>query len=773
MEKVLSNTVSNPLAFMNGGGEMGVLTRALNWSETLVGPPEYWPKSLQAALAIILHSKFPMFIFWGRHHICFYNDAYRPSLGKDGKHPVILGQPGKEAWGEIWNVIYPLIQQVLNGGDATWSDDQLLPIYRNGTLEDVYWTYSYSRIPDDEGQPGGVLVTCVETTEKVLNQQRLSESNDLMVFSTEAAELGTWDYNPLTGKFTCNDRIKAWFGLAQNEETDLQHAVVAIAKQDRQRVIDAISASIDFGKQAPYDIEYTIIHPQTKVETVVLARGKPFFDENGVAYRFSGIIEDITQKDTAKKLREESEKNLRNLVEQAPVSMCVLMGGQHVVEIANEKMIALWGKTREEVMRRPLFEGLKEAKEQGLESLLDHVYRTGERFTARERPVNLPREHGIETVYLNFVYEALLGEKNQIYGVIAVAIDVTEQVLARRKVEEAEERARLAVEAGKLGTFDFDIKNRIAITSQRFNEIFDAESTATHEELLSRIHPDDRPIRDKALAEATRTGYLFYEVRVVRREGGITWVRIDGKVTRNADGEPARILGTAIDFTESRELEQERDEYIAIACHELKNPLTSLKLSLDLLSMQSYDSAVSFLVQKSKDQVKRLITMSNELLNVSKIAAGVLDIKPEIFNLDHSIRDSIDTVQAGTSLDIFSVSGITDISVRGDRFRIEQVMVNLLSNAVKYSPKGSPVTIIVARDENYVRITVRDKGIGIDTDKVKFVFQKFSRVEPGKGIEGYGLGLYISQQIIRKHGGEIGVESEKGKGSAFWFTIPH
>ena len=163
--------------FLANGGEMGALTRAKDWSKTSVGSVELWPQSLRTTLGILLNSKFPMFLFWGPDHICFYNDAYRPSLGNDGKHPAILGQKGAEFWPEIWDFIKPLIDQVLIKGEATWHEDQLLPIYRNGKMEDVYWTFSYSPVNNDEGKINGVLVICNETTDKVNILKKLENSN--------------------------------------------------------------------------------------------------------------------------------------------------------------------------------------------------------------------------------------------------------------------------------------------------------------------------------------------------------------------------------------------------------------------------------------------------------------------------------------------------------------------------------------------------------------------------------------------------------------------
>ncbi len=759
--------------FLSYPGEMAGIMRDKDWSASLVGTPDTWPITLQTILGVILHSRFPMFVWWGPELVCFYNDAYRPSLGREGKHPSILGMPAAEAWPEIWDIISPLIQQVLDGGEAIWMEDQLVPIFRNGHIEDVYWTFSYSRINNDDGYPYGVLVTCVETTEKLVSRRQLQESKNLLQFATEAADLGTWDYNPITGKFIANERLKSWFGLGAEDETDLQLAIDSIAEKDRQQVVDSMARSLDYAIQAPYEIEYCIVHPRTLEETVVLVKGRPFFDPSGIAYRFSGTMEDITQKNKIRQALAESEKNLRNLVEQAPVAMCVLKGPEHIVDIVNEKMIGLWGKNRSEIMFKPIFQGLPEAAGQGLEELLKKVYTTGERFVAQERPVDLPRANGIETVYQNFVYEPLRGNPGTIEGVIAVTIDVTEQVTSRRQVEEAEERARLAVEAGNLGTFDLDIGRDIAILSPRLLEIFDVTADADHTTLMATLHPEDLVIRNRAHEQALLTGQMFYEVRVIRKDQRISWVRVEGKVLRDKEGKATRIVGTALDFTDKRELDQKREEYIAIASHELRNPLTSLKLVLDLLSELLKEKDQLRLLEKSKEQVGRLITMTGELLNVSKISQGVLDLKPEIINLKQSITDSITTAQAGTGLNSFVLTGSPDINIKADKFRLEQVLVNLLNNASKYSPRGSEIVIDVSSIPDFVKVTVIDKGIGIEAAKKDLIFKKFVRVDSDTHVEGHGLGLYISDQIIHNHGGQMGVESEKGIGSQFWFTLPH
>jgi len=154
---------------------MADLVRSFDWSATSVGPIEQWPDTLVITVNMLLANQQPMFLWWGEDLIQFYNDAYRPSIGED-KHPKAIGQPGRECWPEIWHIVGPEIQDVMTCGKPTWHEDQLVPIYRGGKLEDVYWTYSYSPVRDPEGKICGTLVTCTETTSRVLTDQRLRVS---------------------------------------------------------------------------------------------------------------------------------------------------------------------------------------------------------------------------------------------------------------------------------------------------------------------------------------------------------------------------------------------------------------------------------------------------------------------------------------------------------------------------------------------------------------------------------------------------------------------
>ncbi|GAB4012648.1 hypothetical protein GCM10028808_29370 [Spirosoma migulaei] len=163
--------------FLSGGGELGELIRTYDWSTSPLGTPDQWPTSLRTLVNMMLTSRFPMLIFWGPELITFYNDAFRPSLGDNGKHPSSLGQRGEQSWAESWPVIGPMIYTIMAGGDAVWFEDQKLPLYRDGQMGYAYWTYSFSPLIGDTDSVNGVLVTCSETTKAVESLQQLNETN--------------------------------------------------------------------------------------------------------------------------------------------------------------------------------------------------------------------------------------------------------------------------------------------------------------------------------------------------------------------------------------------------------------------------------------------------------------------------------------------------------------------------------------------------------------------------------------------------------------------
>lgn len=294
---------------------MGELIRDTDWSKTPIGEPDTWPQPLKTMVSVMLNNPFGMYIAWGKEYIQLYNNGYRPILGTT-KHPQAVGISSKKTFSEIWDVIGDMFENVMKGTPIGFPDLKLM-LNRNGFLEACYFNFSYSPIYLENGEVGGVLVTVIETTNKKKAEDALIESKEQLEFAIEAADLATWDYRPITGKFTASSRLKDWFGLHVDGEIDLQDAINSINDADRERVATAINNALDPAGDGQYDIEYGITNPIKKITRIVRARGMAWFGDDKVAYRLNGTLQDVTREATARIKIEAAEMRLRLAVDSA------------------------------------------------------------------------------------------------------------------------------------------------------------------------------------------------------------------------------------------------------------------------------------------------------------------------------------------------------------------------------------------------------------------------------------------------------------------------
>ena len=224
----------------------------------------------------------------------------------------------------------------------------------------------------------------------------------------------------------------------------------------------------------------------------------------------------------------------------------------------------------------------------------------------------------------------------------------------------------------------------------------------------------------------------------------------------------------------SREVEKKKDEFIGIASHELKTPLTSIKAYIQLLERAPLRDNERNFVHKVLGQIKKLNNLIADLLDVSKIQAGSLQLNIQTFALSDLITESIEIVShIHSSHQIVLTSEIPVVQVNGDKFRLEQALTNLLGNAIKYSPGAKSVYVAVAETNNELTIDVKDEGIGISRESQKRIFEKFYRAEGlSSALSGLGMGLFIASEIVSRHSGRISVSSIPGEGSAFTIHLP-
>jgi PAS domain S-box-containing protein len=301
--------------FLAGGGEMGALTRAHDWSATPLGKPETWPQSLRTALRILLNTNHPMFIWWGEQLIQFYNDAYRQTMGPE-RHPSALGQGGRECWAEIWPIIGPQIEQVMSGGGATWHENQLVPVTRHGRLEQVYWTYGFSPIDEDDGI-GGVLVVCRDVTTEYFASLASREREAELARVQHIGRIGGLEVDLRTG--FRNRRSPEYLEIhglppdAVNESHE--DWVRRIHPEDREATEQKFREAIAT-RARDYTVRYRIIRPRDGETRWILVRSTIERDEQGRAVRLVGAHTDITEQVTAEEALRQGEERYRKLADQ-------------------------------------------------------------------------------------------------------------------------------------------------------------------------------------------------------------------------------------------------------------------------------------------------------------------------------------------------------------------------------------------------------------------------------------------------------------------------
>lgn len=257
---------------------------------------------------------------------------------------------------------------------------------------------------------------------------------------------------------------------------------------------------------------------------------------------------------------------------------------------------------------------------------------------------------------------------------------------------------------------------------------------------------------------------------------------VDGKrITILANGGPIKnkkrkIIGGVIawrDITKHKEIDERKDEFFSVASHEMKTPLTNLKIFSQVLrkQLEVIKETPSGLLLRMESQIDKLTKIINDFLDISKIQAGKLELAKKAIDINRLVRETAENFQDKTEKHKIIVWGRTGKKPRGDESRIEEVINNLLDNAVKYSPNANKVIVKISPGKDNVKVSVQDFGVGIPKEKQEHLFEKFYRGEK-EDAASLGMGLYICSQIIDLHGGMIGMSSTPGKGSTFWFTLP-
>lgn len=722
-----------------------------------------------------------------------------------------MGQKAEECWEETWHIIYPNIKDVKESQDSVLFEDRLVPIYRNGTIENVYWTYSYSPVLNSTGQTDGVLVICTETTEKVEAMDALKESErkfrlmvdnipnlawmadaDGYIFwynkkwyeytGTTLEQMQGWGWKsvhdpvylesvldkwtasiksgqpfemifPLKGADGVfrhfltrvvpfkneNGEVEKWFGTntdvtAQREaelaikESEARFRTMAESTDILITVTDEHSETSYFNKAwtkltGKKETELTngqwleLMHPEDKAtyldrynntaENKEAFHGEFRIKNKDGAYRwllthaaprlkedmsFTGYISsfvDITERRVAEKSAIIREQNLRNIILQSPVAMCLLKGPEYVVELANERMIQFWGKESEAIINTPLFEALPEVRGQGFEEILKGVYTTGESFSAQDVHASLIRDGVREDVYVTFVYEAYREAGGDISGLVGVAVETTDQVLARKKIEE--------------------------VVAQRTAELEEANRNL-----------------QKSNSELAQFAY--------------------------------------------------------IASHDLQEPLRKISTFTNLLDKKlkgKLDNSTKTYFDKVQNSAIRMSALIKDILTYSELTTSAQHFrKVDLNNIVQDVITDYELIiqESNATIKYNNLPVVSAIPIQ-----MLQLFSNLISNSLKFINKDTKPVINITVQEvgdsktelaglnqelKYVKVVFEDNGIGIEEQYQEKIFNIFQRLHSKTEYDGTGIGLALCKKIMLNHGGEMNATGSREGKAIFNMIFP-
>jgi PAS domain S-box-containing protein len=363
----------------------------------------------------------------------------------------------------------------------------------------------------------------------------------------------------------------------------------------------------------------------------------------------------------------------------------------------------------------------------------------------------------------------------RIVGGINMLVDITE----RKQAEEARARLAAIVESSDDAIVSKDLSGIIQTWNKGAERIFGYTPEDAVGQPITMIIPPDRLDEEPEILRRIRCGERVDHFETVRRHKDGTLLDISLTISPVVDSRGAIVGASKVarDITERRALERQKDQFLGIAAHELRTPVTGIKGYTQLLARRLHragDTASAEMLGKLDRQIDRLTGLIDDLLDVARIESGVLPFRPAPFELNAFVRETVEEMQQTTERHTIAWELAESVTLVADRDRIGQVLTNLLGNAIKYSPQADRVVVRTTRDGENVIVSVQDFGIGIPREKQAHLFERFYRVdgESRAGFSGLGLGLYVAAEFVKRHGAAIWVESEEGEGTTVRFSLP-
>ncbi|WPV01455.1 PAS domain S-box protein [Mucilaginibacter sp. cycad4] len=461
-----------------------------------------------------------------------------------------------------------------------------------------------------------------------------------------------------------------------------------------------------------------------------------------------------------------SEKLFRSIALNIPGSLILVVDRNH-------RYIAIEGDIMEKMgYNRRDYEGkhpseISPERYEASRHLYERVL-SGEKFSIERKA-----ETG-EFYLIHFV--PLKNDDNIVESGLIITLDITE-------IKQAEEKsAKLAaiVETSDDAIVSKTLESVVTSWNAAAERMFGYTEKEMIGQTIYKIIPEDRQDEEPRILSRLSTGERVdhFETRRLTKDGRLLDVSLTISPVMDKQGKIIGLSKIARDITDKKQEEQRKNDFIGMVSHELKTPLTSLAAIIQVAQkklMQSEDQFLSDAMEKANQQARRMAAMINSFLNISRLEAGKLLIEKRPFDLGQLLQEILEETRLTVTSHVFSLKECNNLRVNADRDKIVSVISNLISNAVKYSPKGRLIDISCKLNgDMMVVVSVKDEGMGIKPEDLIYIFDRYYRVETShtRHISGFGIGLYLSAEIIKRHGGEIWAESELDKGSTFYFSLP-
>jgi len=523
---------------------------------------------------------------------------------------------------------------------------------------------------------------------------------------------------------------------------------------------------------------------------------RPLYDGDQIT-GVLGIAIDVTPQVKAKMAIQESEKRFRTMAEGSGILISTIdIDAQ--VDYLNKAWIDFTGRTLKSLEGTGWGELIHPEDFDKVGRVYNIAFAKHEAFTSEFRLLNNKGEYrwlrlqgapriNVDGSFAGYVCSSVdfTDEKQQLLEIAYInkALVSANELLEKSNglLRYSEENLQSAFNAGDLGSCSLNLITHQAEMSPRYRSLYGLPLSGeiTWEMVTKAVEPEYLTEVNLAMENAIKYGTPVDSTYPIRHleTGERRWMRVAGKVRKNEDGNFSHVYAVVMDVTVQKQDEQRKNDFIAMVSHELKTPLTSVTGYAQILGRifkKTGDTMVSGLLEKMELQLKKMSVMINGFLNISRLESGKIQMEVQKFDLVALVNEIGDEFFATTSSHYILYGEMKEVLVNADRDKIGHVMNNLIANAIKYSPAGSEIKVECFPFDGSALFRVIDKGIGVNKEDLPRLFDRYYRVQGTQvvTVSGFGIGLYLSAEIIERHGGKIWAESELGKGSVFSFTLP-